>query len=79
MTKDERELIKKAGSFGIQMLAQRQHRNLRKDITLAENATDLTREQIKQWAYSNVVFAILADLVNGDNSESIIDRDKRKE
>ena len=79
MTKDERELIKKAGSFGIQMLAQRQHRNFKKDITLAENATDLTREQIKQWAYSNVVFAILADLVNGDNSESIIDRDKRKE
>ena len=48
-------------------------------LSLAEDATDLTYEQRKQWAYSNVVFAILADLVNGDNGESVIGRDKRKE
>ena len=79
MTKDERELIKEVGGFGVRLLAQRQHRHFKKDITLAEDATDLTREQIKQWAYSDVIFAILADLVNGDNGESVIDRDKRKE
>ncbi|KKL81301.1 hypothetical protein LCGC14_1996160 [marine sediment metagenome] len=75
MTKEERKWIKEDGSFAIRMLAQAQHHRHEKDLKLKVD-NKFNREWLRVNAFHEMIFAILADLINGDSGKSVVDRNK---